>query len=184
MKKTILTLAACLTASAFAEGEVVYVNIDRVYQDSEVTKAVFESIQSNFKEREDALRTQSDDIRNMNEEIEKEALTLSEEELDKKRGDLEKNERNFLRDRRALVEDRGVLLQERQRVINIEIAKIIEAIAVERKYSIVLNPFIPLSAGNRTGRHANFFYADKNADITSDVIERFDSEHTAAEFIE
>ena len=78
-----------------------------------------------------------------------------------RRAELEQLDRNFVRDRRALVEDRGVVMQERRRLIDIEIAKVIEKIAVEREYAMVLNPFVVLPAGNRTYTHTSFFYANE-----------------------
>ena len=183
MKRTLLlTMALILAPMANAAGEVVYVNIDRVYQESEITKAVLESIQGTFQERETALRQQSEEIRKLSEALEKEALTLSNEDLEKQRTEIEQKERNFLRDRRALVEDSGLLFEEKKRVVDLAIAEVIEAIAIEREYAIVLNPFVSFPVENRAHRQNNFFYADKSADITADVIARFDGENDAASF--
>lgn len=168
--------------SARAHG-IVYVNIDRVYQESKVIQEVRGAINADFKEREDALRSQGEEIRQEGESLEKDALTLDEAELESRRAELEKLDRSFARDRRALVEDRGVVMQERRRLIDIEVAKVIEAIAAEREYAMVLNPFVVLPAGNRTYTHASFFYADEEqTDITADVIARFDAEAKADSF--
>lgn len=187
MKQAILTAAAVCAAllaggAASAHG-VVYVDIDRVYQESTIIRAVRDAINADFKEREDALRAQGETIRTMGEDLEKEALTLDDEELESRRGELEQLDRNFVRDRRALVEDRGVVMQERRRLIDVAVAKVIEAIAMEREYAMVLNPFVVLPAGNRTFTHTSFFYADEEkTDITADVVSRFDSEADAASF--
>ena len=186
MKKALFAVVSA-AAMFFAAGAasahgVVYVNIDRVYQESKIIQAVRDAINADFKEREDALRAQGVKIREMNEELEKEALTLEDGELESRRAELEQLDRNFVRDRRALVEDRGVVMQERRRLIDIEVAKVIEAIAAEREYAIVLNPFVVLPAGNRTYTHTSYFYAAEETDITADVVERFDGEADAESF--
>lgn len=185
MKKAIFAFAPVLllaTATAFAHG-VVYVDIDRVYQESKIIQAVRDEINADFKEREDALRGQDENLRKIGEELERDAVTLGDAELESRRAEFEQLNRNFLRDRRALVEDRGVVMQERRRLIDIEVAKVIEALAVEREYAMVLNPFVVLPAGNRTYTHTNFFYADREqTDITADVVARFDAEADAAAF--
>ena len=103
---------------------------------------------------------------------------------EKKRGDIEQLERNFVRDRRALVEDRTVVMQDRRHKIDIEIAKVIETIARERQYSMVLNPYLTLPiSSNRTLTHNIILFADNEADITSEVIARFDKEADEKQFI-
>lgn len=187
MKRTVLAVLSMTaiffaTVTAQAHG-IVYVNIDRVYQESKIIQSVRDAINTDFKEREDALRGQGEKLRQMTEELEKEALTLDDTELESRRTGLEQLDRNFVRDRRALVEDRGVVMQERRRLIDIEVAKVIEAIAMEREYAMVLNPFVVLPAGNRTYTHTSFFYADEaKTDITADVVERFDVEADASAF--
>lgn len=186
MKRTFIAVFSALailfaSAPAWAHG-IVYVNIDRVYQESKIIQAVRDAINADFKDREDALRAQGEKIRATGEELEKEALTLDDAELESRRTELEQLDRNFVRDRRALVEDRGVVMQERRRLIDIEVAKVIEAIAAEREYAMVLNPFVVLPAGNRTYTHTSYFYANKEVDITADVVSRFDSEADADAF--
>ena len=176
MKK--ILLAALITGglfSAHAEDGIAYVNFDRVYQESKIVRQVRDSINANFKEREDGLRRQGEKVQELNENAEKEKLTLSDEELEKKRAEIEQMERNFIRDRRALVEDRGVVMQERRRVIDTKIAEVVEKVARERGYSIVLNPFLTLPLpGNRTLTHNIILFADSRVDITDDVIAGFD----------
>ena len=185
MKKAMLAFISALflaTTAAFAHG-VVYVNIDRVYQESKIIQMIRDEINNDFKDREDTLRGQGEKLRTMSEELERDALTLDDAELESRRAELEQLDRNFVRDRRALVEDRGVVMQERRRLIDIEIAKVIEKIAVEREYAMVLNPFVVLPAGNRTYTHTSFFYAnEEKTDITAEVVSRFDDESDAAQF--
>lgn len=179
MKKTMKTLFAAAAVfaagAAHAEDGIAYVNFDRVYQESKLVRQVRDSINANFKEREDGLRRQSEEIRGLTESIEKDKLTLSDEESEKRRIEIEQKERNFVRDRRALVEDRGVVMQERRRVIDTKIAEVVEEVARERGYSMVLNPFLTLPLpGNRTLTHNIILFADAKVDITDDVISEFD----------
>ena len=168
---------------AQAAGEVAFVNFERVYQESKVVQEVRDVINADFLDRETKLRDQDDEIRGIAESLEKDALTLSDADREKRRAEIEQKERNFVRDRRALVEDRGVIMQERRRLIDIAIAKIIEEVAEEREYSMVINPYLTLPlSGNRTLTHNIILFADGDADITADVISQFDSEMKAANF--
>ena len=173
-----------LASAAAAENGVAYINFERVYQESEVVQKVRAAINGDFADRENALRGQSDKLRQLQQDLEKESLTLSDADAEKKRGDIEQLERNFVRDRRALVEDRTVVMQDRRHKIDIEIAKVIETIARERQYSMVLNPYLTLPiSSNRTLTHNIILFADNEADITSEVIARFDKEADEKQFI-
>lgn len=175
--KKLLLLALLVSAGAHAAGEVVYVNFDRVYRDSKVINGIRTEISAEFRDREDALKAVGEEIRAMKEEIEKEALILSDTEKEERRRIIADKERNFLRDRRALSEDIGLRFRERRRAIDAEIARVINVMAEERKYGMVLNPHIVLPfSGDRTLTHNVILYADESADITGEVIERFDKE--------
>ena len=66
-------------------------------------------------------------------------------------------------------------MQERRRVIDTKIAEVVEEVARERGYSMVLNPFLTLPLpGNRTLTHNIILFADAKVDITDDVISEFD----------
>jgi len=190
MRNKIALLVAAALALPLSAGQgqaqaqgVAFVNFEQVYQESAVVQEVRDSINADFLDRETKLREQDEEIRELAEALEKDSLTLGDTEREKRRADIEQKERNFVRDRRALVEDRGVIMQERRRLIDIAIAKIIEETAEERKYSMVINPYLTLPlSGNRTLTHNIILYADSEADITADVISRFDSEMKAADF--
>ncbi len=169
---------ALLTFSASAqEGRVAFVNFERVYQESKVVIAVRDKINAKFKEREESLQEQNEELRAMQEELAKEELTLSETQKEARRSEIEQLGRQFERARRALLEDRGVMLQEQRRELDVKIAEVIENIAREQKYAMVLNPYLTLPvSGNRTLTHNILLFADPSADITGEVIARFDEE--------
>ena len=168
---------ALLTFSASAqEGRVVFVDIARVYQESEVVIAASNKINAEFKEREESLQEQSEELRAMQEELTRDELTLSETEKEARRSEIEQLVRQFERDRRALREDRGVMWQGQRRELDVKIAEVIENIAREQKYAMVLNPYITLPVGNRPLTHSILFFADPSADITEEVIARFDED--------
>ncbi|MDM5148034.1 OmpH family outer membrane protein [Candidatus Persebacteraceae bacterium Df01] len=173
---TALTIAISGGAQA-QESQVAFVNFERIYQESKVVKAVRDEINVTFRSREKKLEEQGDKLRALQEELQKESLTFSEAQKESRISEIEQKGRQFERDRRALLEDRGAMLQEQRRTLDVEIAKIIEAIAREKKYSMVLNPYLTLPiSDNRTLTHNILLYADASADITGDVIERFDKQ--------
>lgn len=179
----VLALAMLAPAAAAQEG-LFYIDFERVYRESTVVQQVRDAINADFADREEKLRQQGDSIREMTEERDKETLTLTDQELESKNAEIDRLQRNFVRDRRALVEDRGVEMNERRRLIDIEIATVIEALAREREARMVINPYLTLPiSGNRTLTHNIILFAAEDADLTSEVIERFDAGATAEEFI-
>lgn len=177
MKKILLALLVTFTVAQAKEGGVVYVDFERIYRESKVVSAVRDDINVEFRDREEKLKDLSDKIRSINEELEKESLTLSEGEKEAQRREVAEMERGFIRDRRALSEDLGVRFQEHRRIIDAEIERLIEKLAKEKAYGIVLNPYIILPfSGDRTLTHNVILYAADDADITEEVIELFDQE--------
>ena len=163
-------------APAVAEGETVFVDIDRVYRDSKIIGQVLERIGAEFQDREAELRDIGAELERGQERLQKEALTMSEEEKDGLRAGIAKSEREFARKRRALVEDRGLRLQDRRKLINAEIDKTIRALAEENNYALVLNPYIVLPLGNnRSLTHDIVLFADDKTDVTEQVIARLDA---------
>ena len=180
MKKITSALAALLffaapAAPALAEGETVFVDIDRVYRDSKSIATVLERISAEFNDREAELRDIGAELERGQERVQKEKLTMSEEEKDELLSTIAQSEREFARKRRALVEDRGLLLQERRKIINAQIDKTIRALAKENGYALVLNPYIVLPlGGNRSLTHDIVLFAGDNTDVTGEVISRLD----------
>ena len=179
MKRITAALAALFllvaSAPAVAEGETVFVDIDRVYRDSEVIGKILERIGAEFEDRDAELRDIGAELERGRERLQKESLTMSEEETDALRADIAKFEREFTRKRRALVEDRGLLLQERRKLINAEIDKTIQALAEEKNYALVLNPYIVLPlGGNRSLTHDVVLFAGAGADVTGEIVGRLD----------
>lgn len=179
MKKIIALLFAVLTAAtpaAVADG-VVYVDFERIFRDSKKIEDARKSINGEFASQQKGLDDANAKIRGMLDALEKEAPTLSDDDRENRRKEITALERDFLRDRRALVEDRGVRLQELRRVINNEIGRIIREVSEARGYKMVLNPFLVLPLSNeRTLTHNIIIHAVDEADITAEIISRFDAE--------
>lgn len=170
-----LLLALCLPAAAH-EGAVAFVNIDRFYDKSVLVKAVTDKINADFRKRTEALRQLDEDLRGKVESLQKERLTIDDTEREARESDIVAMRRKLERDQQELREDRALEYEKRRRVIDIALSNIIEAIAAERKYDVVLNPFILLPLRERALTHSILFYGGAKADITDEVIERFDKE--------
>ena len=145
MKQFLLIFFTLFTAPVFAaEGGVAYVNFERVYRDSKLVKAVSDEINVKFKKRTALLEKADKEIRTLREQLQKEALTMGEAKKEEVNAQIAELNRSFTRERRALAEDRGLSFQQRRKVVDSELARIIEIIAKEKKYDLVLNPFIAL----------------------------------------
>ena len=178
MKHFLLIFFTLLTAPVFAaEGGVAYVDFERVYRDSKLVKAVSDDINVKFKKRTALLEKADKEIRALREQLQKEALTMSEAKKEDINAQIAASNRSFTRERRALAEDRGLSFQQRRKAVDSELARIIEIIAKEKKYDMVLNPFIALPVpGDRLLTHSILLYANAKADITAEVIKRFDKQ--------
>ena len=178
MKKINFFLAAVLmAASAVAAEGIVYIDLDRIYRDSQQIEERRKNINAEFADRQQALEETSKKIRDLLDALEKEAPTLSDADKESRQRDITNIERDFRRDQRALVEDRGLRLQELRRNINGEISRLIKQVSEERAYKIVLNPFFVLPLSNeRTITHNIILYAANEADVTDDIIKLFDEQ--------
>lgn len=186
MKKMLLFVTALLAAGGAAAADpqmIVYVNYERIYQESKIVQQVHDSIRVVFQERENALREQDKKIRALRGDLEKETLTLSDAERGNKSAEIVQLERRFGRERQALLEDRGAVAGQRRRQIDGEIDKVIKALASERNYLMIINPYLVLPLpGNQTLTHNIILFADAKADITADVVARFDEQTDASLF--
>jgi len=176
MKKISIFLTTLLiTALAGANEGIVYVDLERVYRDSQKINEKRKSINAEFTGRQQALEAAGKEIRDMLDKLEKEAPTLSDNDQEKIQKEITSKERDFRRDQLALVEDRNLRLQELRFKINTEINRLIQELSVARGYKIVLNPFFVLPLPNeRTITHNIILYASDEADITQDVVSTFD----------
>ena len=180
MQKTLSVLAAALfffasAAPAAAAGETVFVDIERVYRDSEVIQQVRGKVDAEFEKRQNQLEEIGAEMERGRERLQKESLTLSEEEQDSLRAEIATLERDFARKRNALLEDRGIRIQGRLEFVNNEIGKTIRQLAEEKQYALVLNRYIVLPIpGNRSFTHDNVLYAGENSDVTAQVVEKLD----------
>lgn len=180
MKKIISALCAALLCAApvvpaAAEGETVFVDIERVYRDSQVIQRVRDQVDSEFADAQNELEEIGAELERLRERLQKEDLTLSEAEREDIRADISAKERDFARKRGALLEDRGIRIQGRLQFVNEEIGQTIRALAEERGYALVLNRYIVLPVpGNRSFTHDNVLYAAANSDVTAQVVEKLD----------
>ena len=176
MKYFLITLLLLFSATANAADSVAYVDFERVYRDSKNIRANIDDVNTQFQSRAQELEKMGQEARVLQEQLQKEALTLGESEKKEINTKLTELTRNLNRKHQALTEDRGLQIQERQKAIDLELRSIIEAIAKEKKYTMVLNPFIAIPAGERLLTHSILLYADKNTDITEEIIKRFDQQ--------
>lgn len=180
MKKLTLLIAPLMMAlvlpAAAHEGAVAFVNIDRFYDKSVLVKAVNDKINADFRKRTEALRQLDKDLRAKQEALQKDRLTIDDTEREARESEIAAMQRKLVRDRQELSEDRALSYEKRRKVIDIALSNIIESVAKERNYDVVLNPFILLSVRGRALTHSILFYGGAKADITDEVIERFDKE--------
>lgn len=178
-KLPLLVLPIVFALANFAaahEGGVAFVNFERIYAKSALVKAVSDKINADFRKRTESLRQLDKEVRDKQDALQKDDLTLSDAEKEARGAEIATMQRKLVRDRQELREDRELRFEKRRKVIDTALSRIIEEIAKERKYDVVLNPFIILPVPGRALTHNTLFYGSPGADITDEVIERFDKE--------
>ena len=157
----LILIASLFGAAHAAEMKVGVVTLDRLMQESPQGKAVAESLQAEFGEKQRDLVTQQKDLRALEEKLNRDRAVMSEQE----RADLEEKARNMqqrYQRRLSEVEDdynsrRGKELGNLQRVIVREV----QAYAKENGFDLVVG--------------AGVLWASPSADLTAAVLKRLEA---------
>lgn len=167
MKKMILSLVVTLfAASAFAaEGKIGYVDVQKALETTAAGKKAKESLNVEFGKRKKELDKKKSDIEKMNQDLEKKKSVLSEEVMGKKQMELQEEMMKF----QKTVAENQMELQKKEKELLEPIVdkmrKIIEKVAQEKGFSLVLD------------RNAQaILYMQKENDVTEAVIAAFDKE--------
>lgn len=168
MKKVFINiLAVCaafaLSATARAEGEAVHLSLEKIYRESQATSRIRETLDNEFAQTEGYLRNLSAEAASKREQLQKDSLTMSETDRASIIADIERLQRELERGARALREDRGARELEEKKKIDARLQQIINEVAAENKYGMVVV-------------RAALLFADPKSDITDEVMKRLDAD--------
>jgi outer membrane protein len=167
MKKMILTLATVMFAgfAHAADGKVGYVDVQKAIQTTSAGKKAKESLDAEFQKRKGGLDKKKADIEKMGQDLEKKKSVLSEEVLGKKQMELQEEMMKF---QKTVSENQMDLQKKEEELLKPILSKmkaVIEKVAQEKGFGLVIE-----QKGN------NVLYAQKEADLTDDVVKAFEKE--------
>lgn len=169
MKTLITTLALVAfglsTKAATGTSKVGFIDLQHAVQSTSSGKKAKETLDGDFKKRKEGLDKKKADIDKMGQDLEKKKSVLSEEVLSRKQGELQEEMMKF----QKTVAENQMELQKREKEllepIIEKMRKVIEKVANEKGFSMVLE---------KSGQ--NVLYAQKENDLTDDVVKAFEKE--------
>lgn len=158
LRIALISLVAMFTSTAvFAQSRVAVINSARLLTESPQYQAAGEAMKKEFQKRADELQTQARALAEDLEKFKKDAEIMSSTERAKREKDLNTRRIDISYAERKLKEDVSVRERELTQKLMGEFQKVIEKVATEGKYDLVLQDPV---------------YAAKSADITETVLER------------
>jgi outer membrane protein len=137
------------------EIKVGYINTQRVFQDSQMAKAVKKKLEQEFSKQEQDIQKAMKQARDLQAYLEKEGLTLAEAERSKKERDLATMSRDIQRSQREFREDLNRRQNEEYASVHDRARKVIRDIAEREKYDLIVETAV---------------YASPRVDITDRVL--------------
>ncbi len=141
MRKLALSilLAASMVGAAVANDfKIGYINTQRVFQDSQMAKAVKKKLEQEFGKQEQEIQKSVKQARDLQTYLEKEGLTLSEADRGKKERELATLSRDIQRAQREFREDLNRRQNEEYASVHDRARKVIRDIAEKEKFDLIV----------------------------------------------
>jgi outer membrane protein len=135
--------------------KIGYINTQRVFQDSQMAKAVKKKLEQEFSKQEQEIQRAMKQARELQTLLEKEGLTLSETERAKKERELATMSRDIQRTQREFREDLNRRQNEEFASVHDRARKVIKEISEREKYDLIVETAV---------------YASPRVDITERVL--------------
>jgi len=166
MKSIIIAMTALMLAGvARAETKIGYVDVQKAIQATASGKKAKENLDGEYAKRKKDLDKKKADIEKMGQDLEKKKSVLSEEVLGKKQMELQEEMMKF----QKVVAENQLEIQKKEKAlvepILEKMKKVIEKVAQEKGYTLVVEK-----------QSQNILYAQKDSDLTDDVIKSFEKE--------
>lgn len=167
MKRMMIALfaVALLSAPAFAEVKIAYVDLQKALNISQAGAAAKEEISAQVKKYEAEFKSKQDQLMQMKNELEKQGALLSETA----RAEKEREYQQQLKDLQRFQKDVQDDLQQQdsaytKRILN-ELYDILQALGEENGYTLILEK-----------NEGAVVYADETIDLTDALIEAYDAQ--------
>ncbi len=161
-----ILLVSLLSLAVHAESKVGYVDVQKAIQSTAAGKKAKESLDAEYNKRKKDLDKKKADIEKMGQDLEKKRAVLSEEVMGKKSAELQEEMMKFQKQ----VAENQLEIQKKEKelvepILN-KMKTLIEKVATEKQYSMVLE---------KQGQ--NVLYAQKDADLTDDVVKAYEKDN-------
>ena len=156
-------VAAFSAAQVFAQDvgtRVAVVNSEKVFNESNLAKAMQTRLQNEFNKRQDDLRDSAQRIKSAAEKLDRDAAVMSEAERIRRQRELADQDRELQRKQREFTEDLNQRTFEERAKIAEKANAVLKQIAEQRKIDIIVQEAA---------------YVSPRADVTDDVIKALNS---------
>ena len=161
----VVAVIATITASqVFAQDagtRVAVVNSEKVFNESNLAKAMQTRLQNEFTKRQDDLRDSAQRIKSAAEKLDRDAAVMSEAERIRRQRELADQDRELQRKQREFTEDLNQRTFEERAKIAEKANLVLKQIAEQRKIDLIVQEAA---------------YASPKADVTDDVIKALNSQ--------
>ncbi len=156
-------------APAATPAKIGLINIQQAIASTAEGKKSFGEIQKKYQPRTQALQRQQEEIQAIQDQLQRQSTTLSDEERVRLTRDLEDKQKVFKRSQEDAQADYQNDNQEAIQRIGQKMVQVIANFAQENGYAFVVD----------YAQVQIFYYWDKAADITDQIVKRYDSTHPA-----
>ncbi|QWD73765.1 OmpH family outer membrane protein [Polynucleobacter sp. TSB-Sco08W16] len=160
----VAVIAACAAPQAFAQDagtRVAVVNSEKVFNDSNLAKAMQTRLQNEFTKRQNDLRDSAQKIKSAAEKLDRDAAVMNEAERSRRQRELADQDRELQRKQREFTEDLNQRTFEERAKIAEKANLVLRQIAEQRKLDVIVQEAA---------------FVNPKADITDDVIKALNSQ--------
>ena len=133
-------------AASAQEFKVGIVNLDRIFRESNTSKAAQAKLEQEFSKREKEIADLGAQIKTQSEKLERDAPTLSESQRNTRQRQLFEQDREFQRKRREFQEDLNGRKNEELQLVIERANRVVRSLAEAEKYDLILQEAVYVNA--------------------------------------
>lgn len=166
MLMLVLVVVAMMAGSAWgADTKIGYLDMQQVLNTSEAGKAAKDQLQDKLKKYQEQINLKQADLQKLKNDLEKQGMTLNETARAAKEKDYQQKLKDFQRFTKDAEEDLQARDAEFTKKILETLEKIVQEYGKNNGYAMIFD-----------ARAAGMLYADKSADLTSEILKSLNAE--------
>ncbi len=166
MKNLIMVIALAFSFSAMAEVKIGVVNIQKVITSIGEGKSVMKTLEKSFKSKQKEIKSEEEAIKKLQQDYQKQSSLLSDKAKAKKEDEIRKKISSL--QRKTMEYQKNIQNQEKQlkKPILEKLKPVIDSVSKDKGVALTFE-----------ASSSPVVYAQKQIDITSDVIKAYDKKH-------